>query len=109
MTEAEFLDTCDRLLTAIEDALDRSGLDAETARSGHVLEIEFDDGAALIVNGNAPLREIWVAARSGAFHFRFVDGAWRDTRSAGELFATLSDIASRHAGQSVRLGPSASS
>lgn len=103
MTEAEFLDTCDHVLTAIEDALDLSGIDAETARTGHVLEIEFDDGAALIVNGNAPLREIWVAARSGAFHFRFVDGAWRDTRGSRELFATLSEIASRHAGHPVRL------
>jgi len=105
MTEAEFLAACERVLTAIEDGLDRSGVDAETARSGHVLEIEFDDGAVLVVNGNAPLHEIWVAARSGAHHFRFVDGAWRYTRGAGELFETLSAIVSRHAGQAVRLEP----
>jgi CyaY protein len=103
MTEAEFLAACERVLTAIEDGLDRSGIDAETARTGHVLEIEFDDGSSLVVNGNVPLREIWVAARSGAHHFRFVDGAWRDTRGAGELFDTLSAIASRHAGSTVRL------
>ena len=103
MTEPEFLDACDRVLASIEDALDRSGADVESARSGNVLELEFDDGAKIIVNGNAPLREIWVAARRGAYHFRLEAGRWIDTRGSGELFALLSEVASQHAGQPLRL------
>jgi CyaY protein len=103
MTEPEFLDACDRVLSGIEDALDRSGADVESARSGNVLELEFDDGAKIIVNGNAPVREIWVAAKRGAFHFRHEAGRWVDTRGAGELFGLLSELASQHAGQPLTL------
>ena len=35
-----------------------------------ILEIECEDGSKLIVNRHVPNREIWVAARSGGFHFR---------------------------------------
>ena len=59
MTEQEFLDACDRVLEAIEDAIDASGIDADTERAGQVLTLEFDDGSKIIVNGNAPVREIW--------------------------------------------------
>ncbi|MEI8302605.1 MAG: iron donor protein CyaY [Burkholderiales bacterium] len=103
MTEPEFLAECDRLLTAIEDALDACGADVQSGRSGPVLEIEFDDDSRLIVNGNAPVREIWVAARSGGFHFRHDGAAWRDTRSGDELFASLSRLVSAQSGQAVRL------
>jgi CyaY protein len=103
MTEPEFLDACDRVLSAIEDAVDRCGVDIESSRSGNVLELEFDDGSKIIVNGNAPVREIWVAARSGAFHCRFEGGAWVDTRGAGELFALLSELSSRQAGVPARI------
>ena len=103
MTEPEFLAECDRLLTAIEDALDACGADVQSGRSGPVLEIEFDDDSRLIVNGNAPVREIWVAARSGGFHFRHDGSVWRDTRGGDELFASLSRLVSAQSGQAVRL------
>jgi CyaY protein len=45
-----------------------------------------------------------VAARSGGFHFAWKDGAWRDTRSGAELFASLSRIAGEQAGESLRFG-----
>jgi CyaY protein len=103
MTEPEFLAECDRLLTAIEDTLDACGADVQSGRSGPVLEIEFEDDSRLIVNGNAPVREIWVAARSGGFHFRHDGSVWRDTRSGDELFASLSRLVSAQSGQAVRL------
>jgi CyaY protein len=105
MTEQEFLDACDRVLEAIEDAIDASGIDADTERAGQVLTLEFDDGSKIIVNGNAPVREIWVAARSGGYHFRAREGRWLDTRSGEELFAGLSKWVSQQAGEPVVLGP----
>ena len=103
MTEPEFQAECDRLLTAIEDALDACGADVQSGRSGPVLEIEFEDDSRLIVNGNAPVREMWVAARSGGFHFRHDGAVWRDTCSGDELFASLSRLVSAQSGQPVRL------
>jgi len=110
MTESEFLDLADATLNAIEAALDRlceqDMLDVECSRSGNVLEIEFvDNGSKVIVNSQAPMQELWVAARSGGFHYRQVDGKWVDTRRGTELFAALSEIATQQGGAPVVVAP----
>lgn len=103
MTEQQFLDQCDRVLTAIEDAIDTcdADVDIDTQRSGQVLEIELDNGSKIIVNGNAPLREIWVAARSGGYHFRNEAGRWLDTRRGDALGERLSQVFSEQCGVAV--------
>ncbi|AQR67509.1 iron donor protein CyaY [Janthinobacterium sp. LM6] len=108
MSESEFLALAEATLTQIEAALDRLNdedvLDVECSRSGNVLEIEFiDNGTKIIVNSQAPMREMWVAARSGGFHYRRVDDEWRNTRDGSELFAALSAMASEQAGTAVVL------
>jgi CyaY protein len=107
MTEPEFHELCERALRAIEDALDACGVDVETSRSDNVLEVEFDDGSKVIVNGNAPLREVWVAAKSGGFHFRRDGDRWVDTRSGEDLYACLSRVVSQQGGTPVLLQPGA--
>lgn len=104
MTEGEFLEHCERVLRTIEDALDASGIDVDASRNGAVLELEFEDGSKIVINGNAPVREIWVAARSGGFHFRHHQGHWIDTRSGDALFASLSRLVEQHSGERVALG-----
>ncbi len=110
MSESEFLALAEATLGAIEAALDRlndeDALDVECSRSGNVLEIEFiDNGSKIIVNSQAPMRELWVAAKSGGFHYKHVDGQWRNTRDQSELFAALSLMASAQAGAPVVLDP----
>lgn len=108
MTESEFEVLGDGVLMTIERALEASGVDADTeTKGGGVLEIEFGDGSKLIVNRHAAAREIWVAARSGGFHYRYDGGAWRDTREGTELFAALSKIVSAQAGTPVVLSRAA--
>ncbi len=104
MTEQQFLDECDRVLGAIEDAIDAcdADVDIDTQRSGQVLEIEFDNGSKVIVNGNAPVREIWVAARSGGFHFRHDAGRWIDTRGGEALGDRLTRVFTEQCGVPVR-------
>jgi len=102
MTESEFLDLAEKTLAQIELALEAVAdqVDLECSRSGNVLEIEFIDGASkIIVNSQAPMQELWVAARAGGFHFKRADQHWVDTRSGKELFATLSELVSAQAGQ----------
>lgn len=108
MTESEFLALADRTLAAIEGAFERAAdmadVDIECSRNGNVLDIEFvDHGAKIIVNSQAPMQEIWVAARSGGFHYRYDGSEWRNTRDGSELFATLSQIASTQAGTALPL------
>ena len=108
MSESEFLALVEATLTDIEAALDRLNdadvLDVECSRSGNVLEIEFiDNGTKIIVNSQAPMREMWVAARSGGFHYKRVGDEWINTRDGSELFAALSSMASEQAGAPVIL------
>jgi len=65
---------------------------------GGILTLECADGTRVIVNRQTPNREIWVAARSGGFHFRFIGGEWRDTRSNDELFASLARVIESQSG-----------
>lgn len=103
--QSSFSVLLDDTLRAIEDALDASGIDVDTQRSGPVLAIEFEDGSKIIVNGQEPLSELWVAARAGGFHFRHDGAAWLDSRGSGELFACLSKWVSMQADAPVRLAP----
>ncbi|MFZ6674250.1 iron donor protein CyaY [Undibacterium sp. Xuan67W] len=98
MTETEFLtlaDTCLRQVESIfEQAFENDELDVECKRSGNVLEIEFvNNGSKIIVNSQAPMQEMWLAARSGGFHYRYDGQHWLNTRDSSEFFSTLSAIA----------------
>jgi CyaY protein len=98
MSESEFLELTDRVLGAIGTALDDADADVDWALADGVLTIEADDGSKLIVNRQAANREVWIAARSGGYHYRVQNGAWRDTRSGDEMGAALSRLLETQAG-----------
>jgi CyaY protein len=109
MTESEFLvlaeATLDRIEAVLERAADISDLDVECSRRGNVLEIEFvNNGSKIIVNSQAPMQEMWVAAKSGGFHYKQGDGGqWVNTRDGSELFSALSEMVSGQAGTALVL------
>jgi CyaY protein len=108
MTESEFLGLAEQTLDTIESALERasndSDLDVECSRSGNVLEIEFvDNGSKIIVNSQAPMQQIWVAARTGGFHYMRENNRWINTRDKSELFAALSKLISEQGGINLTL------
>ena len=104
MNESEFERVADATLAALERALEDALPEADVqAKGAGMLEVEFDDGSKIIVNRHGAAREIWVAARSGGFHFRHDGGQWRDTRDGSELYAALSRLASQQAGAPVAL------
>jgi CyaY protein len=104
MNESEYTRLADETLRKIEQALEAvdEDLDCELAAGG-ILEVEFADGSKIIINKQSAAQEIWMAARSGGYHFRWDDGAWRDTRSGEELFAALSAFVSAQAGRKIQL------
>src|SRR5919198_5720871 len=106
MNESEFAALAERALQRLEKALEESGVEADIElKEGGILELEFANGSRVIINRHGPAREIWVAARSGGYHFRWDGEAWRDTREGAELFAALSKIISSQGGQAVLLHP----
>ncbi|GAB1233633.1 iron donor protein CyaY [Ferrigenium sp. UT5] len=99
MTESEFNRLADEIFGRIERALDHGDLDYDS--NGSVMEIEFQDGNKLIVNRHVPNREIWLAAKSGGFHFALHNGVWQSQRDGSELFAKLGELARLGAGVEI--------
>lgn len=71
LTEARFHDLVDSTQQALEDIFDESGLDVDLENSAGVLTVKFENGTQLIFSRQEPLRQLWLAARSGGFHFDY--------------------------------------
>lgn len=105
MNDNEFNTLAEAALKDIEAGLEASDADLDFAMvSAGVLEIEFADRSKIIVNRHAAAKEMWVAAKSGGFHYRWDGSVWRDTRDNSELMAALSKLVSAQAGEPVDLG-----
>jgi CyaY protein len=96
MTETEFLSAVEQVWREIEARVDEwanRGYDIEVMRNGPVLELEFESGKKIVVNSQAPMKQIWLASPHGAFHYEWEEGAWRDTRSGKAFWQELENQA----------------
>jgi CyaY protein len=102
--ESQFNALADATLARLETALEDCGADLDyELGAGGVLEIEFPNRTKIIVNRHTAAREIWVAAKSGGFHYRPEGDRWLGTRDGEELFAALSRLISEQGGEAVSL------
>ncbi len=103
MTDPEYMNRAEAALAAIEQACDRindaTDADIDNQRVGGMITITFPNKSQLIVNLQPPLQEIWLAARSGGYHYRHDGASWVDTKTREEFFGNLSREASAQAGQ----------
>lgn len=111
LTDAEFHALAEAVLSSLESRVDQwlqdDLVDIDANRTGGLLEMQLPDGSHLIVNTQPPLHEIWLAARSGGFHYRYVGGRWLDGRDGTDFFDTLSRCASEQTGLKLRFDPPA--
>jgi CyaY protein len=109
LTDSEYRTLTDAVLARIEATIDAwlqdDVVDIDAQRTGGLLELAFPNGSHIVVNTQPPLHELWLAARSGGFHYKHVQGQWRDTRDGGEFFAALSACASEQSGQALGFTP----
>jgi CyaY protein len=102
MTDPDYMDRAESALAAIERACDRindaTEADIDNQRVGGMITLSFPNGSQLIVNLQKPLQEIWLAARSGGYHYRHDGAAWVDTKTGEEFFSNLSREATLQAG-----------
>jgi CyaY protein len=105
MTDSEFhtlaKKTLDTIETAVENIVQTTDTDIDAARNGEVLSLTFQNGTKIVINSQAPLQQMWMAAKMGGYHYAWNGSAWMDTRSGGELFAELSRLASEQAGHTM--------
>lgn len=111
MQEREFLAIADAELARIEAALETAQNETDAdwdfeIKPGGIIELDFANASKIIVNRHAAAREIWVAAKSGGFHFKppTVDcSQWLDTRDGRRLADLLSHCISAQSGMPIRL------
>jgi CyaY protein len=60
--------------------------------------LTFPNRSQLIVNLQKPLHEVWLAAQSGGYHYRFDGSAWQDTKGQGEFWQQFTSDAQRQFG-----------
>ena len=105
LSDAEFRERAGAVLAGIEARVDlwlqNDVIDIDANRTGGMLELSFPDRSKIVINTQPPLQELWLAARRGGFHFKHVEGVWRDTRSGGIFHAVLSDCASEQGGKAL--------
>jgi len=110
--DKQFHQIAGQLLQSIELALEKADeamdLDLDIARQGgNVINIVFRDRSVIVVNTQAPLHEIWVAAKAGGFHYRWagivLKPLWLDTKTGNELLADLSTFVSSQAGKDIKV------
>jgi CyaY protein len=109
--EREFLVQADAELARIEAVLeqlsDEGSVDFDyELKPGGIIELVFEDASKIIVNRHGAAREIWVAGRSGGFHFKppaEPGGAWTASRDGQTLADVLSRCFSEQANAPVRL------
>jgi len=108
MDENTFLELADEMMakleSAIETAADAADIDLDIEpKPGGILELEFESGSKIIINRHAAAREIWVAAKSGGYHYRYDAGRWVNTRDGEELTVAVSKRLSEQAGVPISL------
>ncbi len=105
MTDPEFMDLAETLLKRVETSCDRindqTDADIDNQRTGGMVTLTFPNHSQIIINLQKPLHEVWMAAKSGGYHYRWVDGQWQDTKRQGEFFDALARDATNQSGRDL--------
>jgi CyaY protein len=106
MNESEFQEIADQTIEDIQDAIDNSGADIDYDEIGGVLTLEFEDGSKIIFSKQVAMNQLWMAAKSGGFHFDYQQASQQwlcDSGDKEELYEMLSRLSTEQAGEAVSL------
>ncbi len=102
MNENEYNRCVDELMLQIEDSIEDSLVDIDCENSSGILTLTVEtNGSQIILSRQAASREVWLAARSGGFHFVLKDSIWRDTKTDETLDNRLQQAVKLQAGEFV--------
>jgi CyaY protein len=101
MTEAEFNDRVDDDFDRIEEALDDADTDIDAELNGSVLTLTCENGSAIIFSRQSATQELWMAARSGGYHFRLQDDRWCCTKTGTMLTDLFAQATQEQAGETI--------
>ncbi len=96
-----------RTLEQLEDLLDNCEADIDYDTISDILTIEFQNGSKIIINYQSANGQLWLAARSGGFHYDYDENTyrWINDRNGTDFFDDLSRLATEQAGEEISLRP----
>ena len=106
MNESEFREIAEQTIEDLQDAIDNNGADIDYDEIGGVLTLEFENGSKIIFSKQGAMNQLWMAAKSGGFHFDYSEEAacWVcDSGENEELYKMLSRLATEQAEEEVVL------
>lgn len=98
MTEAEFERIYRASLLLIEDvieqAIETDNIDLDYETVNDILTLECADGSSIIITKQSATQQLWLAAKSGGFHFEYdqKEEAWLCTNQTQTLLPMLENI-----------------
>jgi CyaY protein len=95
MTEVEFLACYKQTLAAIEEAVEaavQADMEIDYESGNDMLTLMFSNGSVAIISRQSAIHQLWLAARSGGFHFEFNGTNWLCTLNGRSLQDMLSEI-----------------
>ena len=105
MNEVEYQALVEQTIESIEDAVDDSGLDIDCELNGGVLTLTCENGSAIIFSRQIANHELWMAAKSGGYHFAYDSEIerWLCSRSGDTLAALFAEVTIEQAGAAIAL------
>ncbi|MGK2946048.1 MAG: iron donor protein CyaY [Candidatus Malihini olakiniferum] len=103
MNDSEFHQLVDTLMLTIEEALDdfNDDVDIDYETNGRVMTLNFEKGSKIVINRQEPLHQVWLATKTGGYHFSYQDERWVCDRSGEPFFALLGHSCKVQSGEHV--------
>lgn len=101
MDNSQYHQLVDIQWTAIEEAIDNSDADIDYETNGNVLTLEFEDGSQIVINRQEPKHEIWLASKSGGYHFSYQNEQWICSKTGLNFNQLLNQECTLHAGEQI--------
>ncbi|MCG8709762.1 iron donor protein CyaY [Brenneria sp. 4F2] len=104
MNDSEFHQLADELMLRLEETLDQFDGDADIdyETNGGVMTLTFENKSKIVINRQEPLHQVWLATKTGGYHFNYQDKRWVCDRSGEDFTSLLSEACSMQSGETVR-------
>lgn len=106
MSNPDFSTQYDQTLMAIENlvevAIEESDIDLDYETVNDILTLTCFDGSSIIITRQSATSQLWLAAKSGGFHFDYIDGQWRCDSDQESLGSKMTAICQSQGGVSLK-------
>ncbi len=98
LSDSQFHDLVDATQRNLEDIIDANDVDIDIESSAGILTLTFENQHQLIISRQEPLKQLWLADRSGGFHFDYdnAQAQWHCASTQETLAQMLSRILLAH-------------